>query len=112
MRIAWKEYFCCFIRGVREKPNGMKTYGELLGRMTGATPSLAIEVYKRSEASGLTANDRNHERKSQHSCANERFGRAADTYPYGEWILQRARVDCLAGKRRAVFSGPVHFGAF
>jgi hypothetical protein len=42
----------------------MKTYGELLGRMTGATPGLAIEVYKRPEASGLTADDGNHERKS------------------------------------------------
>jgi hypothetical protein len=67
----------------------MKTYGELLGRMTSATPSLAIEVYKRPEASGLTADDGNHERKSEHSCANERFGRAADTDPYGERILQR-----------------------
>src|SRR5207253_4406733 len=76
--------------------------------MTGATPSLAIEVYKRPKASGLTADDGNHERKSEHSCANERFGRAADTDPYGERILQRARVDCLAGKGRAVFSGPLH----
>src|SRR2546430_14502027 len=85
-------------RGVREKANGMKTYGELLGRMTGSTPSLAIEVYKRPEASGLTADDGNHERKSEHSCADERFRRAADTDPYGERILQRAGVDCLAGK--------------
>src|SRR5258707_7416856 len=76
--------------------------------MTGATPSLAIEVYKRPEASGLTADDGDHERKSEHSCANERFGRAADTDPYGERILQRARVDCLAGKGGAVFAGPVH----
>ena len=106
------EYFCGFVRGVRKKTDGMKTYGELVGRMTGATPGLAIEVYKRPEASGLTADDGNHERKSEHSCANERFGRAADTDPYGERILQRARVDCLAGKSRAVFSGPVHFGAF
>src|ERR1700752_2757881 len=80
--------------------------------MTGTTPCLAIEVYKRSEASGLTADDGNHERKSEHSCANERFGRAADTDPYGERILQRARVDCLAGEGRAVFSGPLHFGTF
>jgi hypothetical protein len=27
------EYFCGFVRGVCEKANGMKTYGELLGRM-------------------------------------------------------------------------------
>src|SRR6267143_1936316 len=112
VRIAWKEYFCGFVRGVREKADGMKTYGELLGRMTGATPSLAIEVYKGPEASGLTADDGNHERKSEHSCANERFRRAADTDPNGQRILQRARVDCLAGKCGAVFSGPVHFGAF
>ena len=89
----------------------MKTYGELLGRMTGATPSLAIEVHKRPEASGLTADDGNHERKSGHSCANERFGGAADTDPYGERILQRARVDGLSGKRRAVFAGPMHLRA-
>ena len=112
MCIAWKEYFCGFVRGVREKADGMKTYGELLGKMTGATPSLAVEVYKRPEASGLTSDDGNHERKSEHSCANERFGRAADTDPYGKRILQRARVDCLSTKGRAVFSGPVHFGAF
>jgi len=111
VRIAWKEYFCGSVRGVCEKADGMKTYGELLGRMTGATPSLSIEVYKRPEASGFTADDGNHERESEHSCANERFGRAADTYPYGERILQRARVDCLTGKRRAVFSGPVHLRA-
>ena len=80
--------------------------------MTGATPGLAIELYKRPVASGLTADDGNHERKSEHSCANERFGRAADTDPDRQWILQRARVDCVAVKGRAVFSGPVHFGAF
>ena len=111
VRIAWKEYFCGFVRGVREKADGMKTYGELLGRMTGATPSLAIEVNKRPEASGLTADDGNHERKSEHSCANERFWRATDTDPYGERILQWARVDCLAVKRGAVFVGPVHLRA-
>src|SRR6266851_5235662 len=111
VRIAWKEYFCGFVRGVREKADGMKTYGELLGRMTGATPSLAIEVYKSPEASRFTTDDGNHERKSEHSCANERFGRAADTDPYGQRILQRARIDCLAGNGRAVFSGPVHLRA-
>ncbi len=90
----------------------MKTYGKSLGRMTGATPSLAVELYEWAEAFRFTADYGHHKRKSEHSCANERFGCAADTDPYGERILQRARVDCLAGKRRAVFSGPVHFGAF
>jgi hypothetical protein len=26
VRVTWKEYFCGFVRGVREKTNGMKTY--------------------------------------------------------------------------------------
>src|SRR5712692_7075862 len=111
VRIAWKEYFCCFVRGVREKANGMKTYGELLGRMTGATTSLAVEVYERAEAPRLTADDGHHKRKSEHACTNERFRSAADTDPDRQRILQRARVDCLAGKRGAVFAGPVHFRA-
>jgi hypothetical protein len=91
VRLAWKEYFRGFVRGVREKADGMKTYGEFLGRMTGAASRFTVKIYKRTEASGLTADDGNHERKSEHSCANERFGRAADTDPYGERILQRAR---------------------
>jgi hypothetical protein len=90
----------------------MKTYSQSLGGMAGSAPRFVIEVYKRPEASGLTAYDRNHERKSQHSCANERFGSAANTDSYGERILQRARVDRLTGKGRSVLSGPVHFGAF
>jgi hypothetical protein len=111
VRITWKEYVRGFFRSVREEADGMKTYSKSLGGMTSATPSLAIQVYERPEASGLTADDGNHERKSEHSCANERFGGAADTDPYGKRILQRTRVYCLAGKGRAVFSGPVHFGA-
>src|SRR5260221_343012 len=43
--------------------------------------------------------------------ANEGFGGAADTDPYRQRILQRARVDRLAGKSRAVFAGPVHLRA-
>jgi hypothetical protein len=30
---------------VHEKADGMKTYGELLGQITGATPGLAIAVF-------------------------------------------------------------------
>src|SRR5713226_9014351 len=112
VRVAWIEYCRSFVSGICEKTDGMKTYSKSLRGMTGAAPSLAVKVYKRPEASGLTADDGNHERKSEHSCANGGFGRAADTDSYGERILQRARVDCLAGKGRAVFSGPAHFGAF
>src|SRR6266478_8472929 len=111
VRIAWIEYFRGFVSGVREKANGMKTYSKSLGRMTGAASSLAVEIYERAEALRLTADYGHHKRKSEHACANEGFGGAADTDPYRQRILQRARVDCLAGKSRAVFAGPVHLRA-
>ena len=44
VRIAWKECFRGFVRGVREKPNRMKAYSKSLGRMTSAAPRFAVEV--------------------------------------------------------------------
>jgi hypothetical protein len=55
VRIAWKEYFRGFVRASSEKANRMKTYGKSLGGMTGAAPSLAVEVYEWAEAFRLTA---------------------------------------------------------
>src|SRR6266849_3124812 len=111
VRIAWIEYFRGFISGICEKADGMKTYSKSLGRMTGTAPSLAVEVYEWAEAFRLTADYGHHKRKSEHACANEGFGGAAATDPYRQRILQRPRVDCLAGKSRAVFAGPVHLRA-
>src|SRR5260370_42187857 len=79
--------------------------------MTGATTSMEVEVYERAEALRPTADDGHHKRKPEHACTNERFRSAADTDPDRQRILQRARVDCLAGKRGAVFTGPVHLRA-
>src|SRR5882762_10255728 len=76
--------------------------------MTGAPPSLAVEVYQRAEASRLTSNDSHHKRKPEHPRANEGLRRPADTHPYRQWILHRPRVDCLPGERSAMFTGPVH----
>jgi hypothetical protein len=38
VRIPWKEYFRGFVCGLCEKANGMKTYSQSLGGMTGAAP--------------------------------------------------------------------------
>src|ERR1700674_1163535 len=111
VRIAWIEYFRGFVSGICEKANGMKTHSKSLGGMTGAAPSLTVEVYEWAEAFRLTADYGHHKRKSEHTCTNEGFGGAADPDPYRQRILQRARVDCLAGKSRAVFAGPMHLRA-
>src|SRR6266849_2562016 len=67
VRIAWIEYFRGFVSGICEKANGMKTYSKSLGRMTGAAPSLAVEVYEWAEAFRLTADYGHHKRKSEHT---------------------------------------------
>jgi len=76
---------------VSARADGMKTYGELLRRMTCATPSLAIEVYKRPEASGLTADDGNHERKSSIPARTKDSGLPPHRPHMGSGSLQRAR---------------------
>src|ERR1700730_19177348 len=111
VRGAWIEYFRGFVSRICEKAHGMKAYSKPLRRMTGVAPSLAIEVYEWAEALRLTANYGHHQRTSEHHCANEGCGCAADTDPYRQRILQRARVDCLAGKSGAVFAGPVYLRA-
>jgi len=111
VRRAWKEYSRGFVCGVREKANGVKTYSKPLGRMTGAAPSLVVEVYEWAEASRLGADNGHHKRKAEDTGANEGLGSAADPNPYRQRILKRAKVDCLAGKSRAVFAGPMHLRA-
>src|SRR3984893_3301619 len=111
VRIARIEYFRGFVSGSCEKANGVKTYSKSLGGMTGAAASLAVEVYEWAEAFRLTADYGHHKRKSEHACTNKGFGGAADTDPYRQRILQRARVDCLARKCGAMFAGPVHLRA-
>src|SRR5258708_1410682 len=111
VRKAWIENFRGFVSAVCEKANGMKTYSKSLGGMTGTAPSLAVEVYERAEAFRFAADYGHHQWKSEHACTNERFGGSANTDPYRQRILQRAREDCLAGKSRSVFAGPVHLRA-
>lgn len=55
--------------------------------MAGAAPGFAVEVNEWAEPYRLTADDRDHERESEHTRANKRFGRAADTYPNRQRIL-------------------------
>src|SRR5580704_18078719 len=80
VRIAWKEYVRGFFCGRCEKAYGMEAHRKLLGRMTGAATSLAVDVNEWSEAFRFAADDCHHKRKSEHTRANEGFGSPADTY--------------------------------
>ena len=71
-----------------------------LGGVAGAFAGFAVEIDEGAEAVGLAADDGDHEWKAEHAGADEGFRRAAYAEPDGERILQRARVDALAGERR------------
>jgi hypothetical protein len=66
----------------------------------------AVGVNERAKSFRFTTDDSHHERQPEHAGADKGGGRATDADPYGQRILQRARVDGLAGERRAVFAGP------
>jgi len=81
---------------------------ELLWRMAGARTSPVVAIDQRPEAVRLAADDRDHQRQSERAGANKRAGRAADTEPNRQRVLQRARINSLASEWRAVFARPVN----
>src|ERR1700687_2268570 len=80
--------------------------GKLRAGVAGAAASLAISIDERAESFGFATDDGNHERQPKHAGADERSGGTADADPDGQRILQRTRVDRLAGEWRAVLAGP------
>ena len=57
--------------GISQKADRVKTHDEFIGGVTGAAARLSIEINKRAESFGFTANDRDHQGKPEHSGANE-----------------------------------------
>jgi hypothetical protein len=58
-----------------------------------------MEIGKRLEALREPADDRERHRQAEHPCANGRLGRSSDGDPHRERILDRTRVDAVAGRR-------------
>src|SRR6266481_2187417 len=80
---------------------------ELLWSMAGAQTSPAVAIDQRPEAVRLAADDRDHQRQPEGAGTNERAGRAADTKPNRQRVLERARVNSLPIECRAVLARPV-----
>src|SRR5207248_10392373 len=85
----------------------MNAHLELVGRMAGAQTGPAVAVDQRPKTVRLAADDRDHQRQPESAGANERAGRAADTEPNRQRILERPRVYSLPGKRGAMPAWPV-----
>ena len=75
--------------------------------MTGFFAGAMVVVNQGAEAMGFTTDDGDHEGKAERPGADEGLRCAADSEPDGERVLQRARVDALAGERGAMLAGPV-----
>ena len=84
----------------------MQTNPQLLRRMAGPFPRLTIQINQWPETMGFSADDGNHQWKTQCSCPHKRFRRSTDTQPNGKRILQWSWVNCLAPECWAKFPGP------
>ncbi len=66
-------------------------------------PCLPIEIDERAEPSGLTADDRDHQRQSEHPRTDMKDSGLPPTPSHiGDRILHRSRVHALAAQRRSV----------
>src|ERR1700733_2651030 len=97
---------------VGKKSDRVQPNDKFLRRVSGACSSFAIEIDQRAEAMRLAADDRDHERQAEQSRAYERFRRATDADPDRQRILQRARIDSLAGQRGAMLARPSYMRVF
>ena len=68
---------------------------------SGPLARLAVELDQGAEPRRLAADDRHHERQPEGAGAYEGRGRAADPHPHRQGVLERSRVDALAGPRRS-----------
>src|SRR6266446_722572 len=81
---------------------------KLIRRMTGAATGFTVTIDQRPKAMRFAANDRDHQWQPEHPGANERARCASDAEPNRERVLQRAGINSLTGKCRAVFARPVN----
>src|SRR6266699_969453 len=102
-RIAGKELVFGRRRSIGDIASRMNADLELLWRMAGAQTSPVVAIDQRPETVRLAADNRDHQRQPEGAGANERAGRAADTKPNRQQLLQRAGVNSLPGKRSAMF---------
>lgn len=104
--VTGKKLFGGLLVGGGDVTESVYAHFELLRRMPGGGSGFPIEIDERAEASGLTADDGDHQRQAECAGADERLGGAADADPNGQRVLQRTRIDALAGERGAVAAGP------
>src|SRR5258707_12722755 len=81
---------------------------ELIWRVSRAQPRFTVAIDQWPKTVRFPADDGDHEWDPEHAGANKRARCASDTEPNRQRVLQRARINSLAGEWRAVFARPVN----
>src|SRR3954471_21028384 len=84
----------------------MHTDGKALGRMSGLLTGFSVQVDERTKEARLTADDRNHQRKSERAGASEGCWSSANAEPDRQRILKRPWIDTLSSQRWSVLARP------
>jgi len=69
--IPWIEIVRSFLCGVSEKADCVESDDKFLGGVTGAAPSFAVKIDQGPKSLGFSANDGDHQGKSECAGANE-----------------------------------------
>jgi hypothetical protein len=69
--ISWIEIVRSFLGCVSQKTNCVKAHHQFLGGVSCAAPSFAVKVDERPKSLGFSANDGDHQWKSERTGANE-----------------------------------------
>jgi len=69
--ISGVEIVCSSLCGVSQKADCVKSDNEFLGRMAGAAPSFAVKVDQGAKSLGFSADNCDHQRKSERAGTNE-----------------------------------------
>src|SRR6267378_4437348 len=86
----------------------MDAHLKLIGRMPGTQTGLTVAIDQWSKSVRLASDNRDHQRQPERAGADEGAGRASNSEPNRQRLLERTRVDSLPGEGGAVFARPVN----
>src|SRR6266478_7230239 len=81
---------------------------ELIWKVSRAQSRFTVAIDQWPKTVRFPADDGDHYWEPEHAGTNKRAGCASDTEPNRQRVLERARINSLSSKWRAVFARPVN----
>src|SRR5690606_32291974 len=102
----WEKFVARRLCIFRHKTVRMGSDGERIRIVSMLFQCPFVQVDKRLETKRTAADDRQNERQTEFSGADDRIGGAAAGNPHRQWILHRTWIDAPAVDRRPMFPFP------